>query len=665
MNDVDLTTLTWAALEAAKSVYKQWWSDNDVIATLKHNNLLPNQSVNIDKNVNKGDEVKGFMEKMEDNWNKFTSEGFESAWATRRWEQSLPENLVQQFWNTAAFWIDTIFSALWSAYETLWAPLKEEIKDWLKYIGETDIWKMGLDALWKTVEVWDEFALANPRAARNIEGVFESIEVVPVWWTLIRWAKGIEISWKEKIATYFENKAVSLWEKATQVEKWIHSDTTSLLKPADREYENVWFDEVPKVISDTANVMKPAKSFEELWTNIETIWKTALSVSNDIVAKSPDLDLNIENILRPLYDEIAKVAKDPQRTAELKILTNVFKKESELLESGKLLWKTWQERKKGLNKILWPYLEKRDLTVEENSHKSAINLLRKWYKKEMDGVYWKEYKKNNELSSSLISASKLLKKQRSKSMKGSELWLTKKLARRFLLVRAFLNQSTFIANFIDRLTPEELMVMYSKRITKSKKKLDKILAKQKVFAWKAIDYNKDKIADAILDIVWKEYVWYMTKILPLIDKLIEKYWSKAKEHMWELLEDVVEKLWAKTKFLEEKDVEDFLNKPEAPLIKKEKSKAYWILKELEQQQRLKSPDKFMLDELEREWFNPEDFLDNWSFTPKTDNIALLKEMWLIWDDWLFTDKLYKTFPKFKESFESLGKWLHSPKNKTK
>jgi hypothetical protein len=136
-------------------------------------------------------------------------------------------------------------------------------------------------------------------------------------------------------------------------------------------------------------------------------------------------------------------------------------------------------------------------------------------------------------------------------------------------------------------------------------------------------------------------------------KATQKYVEKLMENddfvdwLDSFFSKLADKTWAKTNLLSEEWPKPKVNK-----------NIYKAFQELEAQQTLKSPEKFG-DEI---WMEGALFRDSEGFTPKTENITLLKkEGYMNSDDTYNFEKINSEFRDFKRAFPNLGKGAHSPK----
>ena len=140
---------------------------------------------------------------------------------------------------------------------------------------------------------------------------------------------------------------------------------------------------------------------------------------------------------------------------------------------------------------------------------------------------------------------------------------------------------------------------------------------------------------------------------PEVQDWLKSFFDKYARKSWAIANIVDNTVWT------------WINWTPRVYSKADKKKLYNVLSELNEQQYLKNPDKF------KDLPEAQDMIDLWGiefkdvkwFTPKTENIKILREYWILWKDWLFTEEWVKIIKEFKLPF--LGKWVHIPKIKDK
>jgi len=330
----------------------------------------------------------------------------------KAWEWSL-ERIKELNDVIDATWWTTFDKVIWTWLNIFWAWVDftwDVIVAWLKTLApewlekataetiedfkQTDFWKWVIDFIKTWSDKVEDFKNSSPEAKRlvlSIKSVLPVWEVV-TWWV---WAKIVKEAWEELIETW-----IKLWKKQKEKVTTKLEERKELKKEALKEERirttaqilQAWDSVSDSTLETIWNFITKSKSVKDIKESLSKSAREIITKRNDIIQQANKKISNTLLLTKSLVDKVDNLK------AEWLVSPRVIKKYEERLNMEKNFLKenkdtldlVWVEsRKEKLNKLTERLQKKKDawtLTDLENAELQALDLVRDWYKVEIENI---------------------------------------------------------------------------------------------------------------------------------------------------------------------------------------------------------------------------------------------------------------------------------------
>jgi len=196
------------------------------------------------------------------------------------WEITMPETILRQ--------AGSVLGWLW---DVIW-------ETWTRFL-QSDVGQIWLKALWESVEAYKDFSTEHPRAAKNLEAIWNIASFVPVWAV---WWRVTKVTWK---AIWTTGKTLQESAKKT-IKRNIDDFATELVSPIKNKKQII--DDIARGRIQEGGLFKwrtriPTKSEISIAEEVKRVpwfwpWKTSLENNNAILNQISTLDDNLIKSLK-------------------------------------------------------------------------------------------------------------------------------------------------------------------------------------------------------------------------------------------------------------------------------------------------------------------------------------------------------------------------------